>query len=250
MGNDIDSIMSNPIGQPMATVRRTHQKLRIERAERVYWKDILQQLRTAGNTGRLVHCRVHAVSTAVLNLPAGSSRSPSKVPDGRRHGKSPIDPPALSWLTRSQAAACSRQIFAFSRDGGLPLSRYLYRIHPLTHTPVYCVWFSCLVSLLLGLLAFAGPAAIGAIFSLVVTGQYVAYSIPIACRFFGGQEWVPGPFSLGRLVSRTPSLNPTCTPLTTKGQRASPSRSSRSSGWPSPSRSSCSRRRPQSRART
>lgn len=70
-----------------------------------------------------------------------------------------------------------------------------------THTPVNCVWFSCFVSLLLGLLAFAGPLAIGAIFTLVVTGQYVAYSIPIACRFFGGAEWVPGPFSLGRLVS-------------------------------------------------
>ena len=48
------------------------------------------------------------------------------------------------------------------------------------------------------MLAFAGPAAISAIFSLVVAGQYVAYSIPIASRFFGGQEFVPGPFYLGR----------------------------------------------------
>ena len=99
-----------------------------------------------------------------------------------------------------QATACSRQIFAFSRDGGLPGSKYLYRINPTTHTPVNCVWFSCFISLLLGLLAFAGPAAIGAIFSLVVTGQYVAYSIPIACRFFGGSAWTPGPFTLGRFV--------------------------------------------------
>lgn len=68
------------------------------------------------------------------------------------------------------------------------------------------MWFACFISLLLGLLAFAGPVAIGAIFSLVVTGQYVAYSIPIACRFFGGAEWVPGPFSLGRMVS-SPSLD-------------------------------------------
>lgn len=96
------------------------------------------------------------------------------------------------------AATCSRQIFAFSRDGGLPLSRWLYRMHPWTQTPVTCVWFACGASLLLGLLAFAGPAAIGAIFSLVPTGQFVAYSIPIACRFLGGAEWVPGPFTLGR----------------------------------------------------
>ena len=69
-----------------------------------------------------------------------------------------------------------------------------------THTPVNCVWFACFTSLLLGLLAFAGPAAIGAIFSLVPTSQFIAYSIPITCRFFGGAEWVPGPFKLGRMV--------------------------------------------------
>ena len=79
-----------------------------------------------------------------------------------------------------------------------------------THTPVNCVWFACFTSLLLGLLAFAGPAAIGAIFSLVPTGQFVAYSIPIACRFFGGQEWVPGPFTLGRMVRVFPSFDALC----------------------------------------
>ncbi|THG97090.1 hypothetical protein EW026_g4846 [Hermanssonia centrifuga] len=106
---------------------------------------------------------------------------------------SPIGQP-MATLT-----ACSRQIFAFSRDGGLPFSRYLRRINPHTQTPVNSVWFAAFVSLLLGLLAFAGPAAIGAIFSLVVTGQYTAYSIPITCRFFGGAEWTPGPFNLGRM---------------------------------------------------
>jgi len=98
----------------------------------------------------------------------------------------------------SMMTACSRQIFAFSRDGGLPFSRYLYRMNKYTQTPVNCVWFAAFISLLLGLLAFAGPAAIGAIFTLVVTGQYIAYSIPILCRFYGGVEWVPGPFTLGK----------------------------------------------------
>ena len=57
------------------------------------------------------------------------------------------------------------------------------------------------MSLLLGLLSFAGPSAIGAVFSLVVAGQYVAYSIPIAARFIGGRNIQPGPFNLGKLVS-------------------------------------------------
>ncbi|PBK99470.1 amino acid transporter [Armillaria gallica] len=99
----------------------------------------------------------------------------------------------------SMLTACSRQIFAFSRDGGLPFSRWLYFVHPHSHTPVHCVWAVVFISLLLGLLGFAGNVAIGAIFSLVVTGQYIAYSIPISARYLGGKKIKPGPFSLGKL---------------------------------------------------
>ena len=100
----------------------------------------------------------------------------------------------------NQLTTCSRQIFAFSRDGGLPLSKWLYNVNKRTHAPVHAVWFSVIMSLLLGLLSFAGPSAIGAVFSLVVAGQYVAYSIPIAARFIGGRNIQPGPFNLGKLV--------------------------------------------------
>ena len=57
------------------------------------------------------------------------------------------------------------------------------------------------VSLLLGLLAFAGAAAITAVFSLGVAGQNVAYSIPIVARFLCKDKFIPGPFFLGKLVS-------------------------------------------------
>ncbi|KAJ7124099.1 amino acid/polyamine transporter I [Mycena crocata] len=91
----------------------------------------------------------------------------------------------------------SRQTFAFSRDGALPFSRFLYKIHPVTGTPVHCVWFSATCAALLGLIPFAGPAATGALFSLGVVGQYVANSIPITARFLGGQPFKKGPFNLG-----------------------------------------------------
>ena len=97
--------------------------------------------------------------------------------------------------------ASSRQTFAFSRDGALPGSKYLYRINSITGTPVNCVWFGAFVGYLLGLLAFAGQAAIGAIFSLGVAAQYTAYTIPIASRFIFKNDFKPGPFSLGILVS-------------------------------------------------
>jgi hypothetical protein len=80
--------------------------------------------------------------------------------------------------------ATSRQVFAFSRDGAMPFSGTLYRMNSFTDTPVNsryhltfqymiimfpivsAVWFSVFVSALLGLLAFAGEAAIGAVFSV------------------------------------------------------------------------------------
>ncbi len=63
------------------------------------------------------------------------------------------------------------------------------------------VWAAAFIALLLGLLAFAGPTANSAIFSLAIAGQYIAYTIPILSRFLGGRQWTPGPFSLGRFVS-------------------------------------------------
>ncbi len=75
-----------------------------------------------------------------------------------------------------------------------------------TRTPKHQSWpsFFCAVfAMLLGLLSFAGTAAIGAIFTMGVVCTYTAYSIPIAARHLGGQKFTPGPFSLGFLVSFT-----------------------------------------------
>ena len=98
--------------------------------------------------------------------------------------------------------ACSRQTFAFPRDGALPLSRCLYRMNKHTHTPVNCVWEVTGAGILLGLLAFAGKSTIDAIFNLAIVGLYLAFAIPIASRLFGGSVWRPGPFSLRKLVSK------------------------------------------------
>ncbi|TFK80803.1 APC amino acid permease [Polyporus arcularius HHB13444] len=97
----------------------------------------------------------------------------------------------------SMLLAASRQSFAFSRDGALPFSNWLYRMNAYTRTPVNTVWFVAISSILLGLLAFAGDSAINAIFSMSITALYVAYAIPIAARFLGDNEFTPGPFNLG-----------------------------------------------------
>lgn len=104
----------------------------------------------------------------------------------------------------SMLLAASRQSFAFSRDGALPFSFWLYRMNSFTKTPVNTVWFSGVGAILMGLLAFAGTQAINAVFSISVVALYVAYSIPIVARFLFNNDFKPGPFSLGRWVRLLP----------------------------------------------
>ncbi|KAJ6619043.1 amino acid/polyamine transporter I, partial [Mycena sp. CBHHK59/15] len=90
-----------------------------------------------------------------------------------------------------------RQSYAFSRDGALPFSRWLYRMNSFTRTPVNTVVFDAFFSLILGLLVFAGPQAINAVFAISVTALYIAYAIPIVARFAGNNDFKLGPFNLG-----------------------------------------------------
>lgn len=71
-----------------------------------------------------------------------------------------------------------------------------------TQTPVNTVFYVAFFSLLLGLLAFAGPEAINAIFSLSIVALYIAYAIPIFARFAFNNDFTPGPFNLGVFVRK------------------------------------------------
>ncbi|PPQ70541.1 hypothetical protein CVT25_003962, partial [Psilocybe cyanescens] len=57
----------------------------------------------------------------------------------------------------------------------------------------FCVVVAILV-VALGLLVFAGDQAINAIFTLSVVGPYYAYTVPIAARFLGDNNFKHGPF--------------------------------------------------------
>lgn len=132
--------------------------------------------------------------------------------------------------------AASRQSFAFARDGALPLSKLLYRVNTYTGTPINTVWFDCGAALLIGSLALLGRGAISAVFTISVTATYVEYMTPIVSRFVFENDFKPGPFSLGVLVSL--ALSPyvvggrTLTSFCGRVHRSRPS--------PLPSCSSCS----------
>ncbi|OQO03957.1 hypothetical protein B0A48_10599 [Cryoendolithus antarcticus] len=93
----------------------------------------------------------------------------------------------------------SRVVFAFSRDGALPGSRWWSNVDKRTKTPVFATWGVLTVAALLGLLMFASPVAIGAVFSIGAIAQYVSFTTPVALKlFFDNGRFKPGPWNLGK----------------------------------------------------
>ncbi|KAK0459134.1 uncharacterized protein EV420DRAFT_304924 [Desarmillaria tabescens] len=67
--------------------------------------------------------------------------------------------------------SASQQTCVFSRDGALPLSAVSYQINSHTGTPTNCVCVCVFIAAMLGLLSFAGSAAIGAIFTMDIPSR-------------------------------------------------------------------------------
>ncbi|KAK4503849.1 hypothetical protein PRZ48_004764 [Zasmidium cellare] len=102
----------------------------------------------------------------------------------------------------------SRIMFAYSRDGAVPGSRIWSTVDKRFKTPVYATWGVLLIAALVGLLLFAGPVAINAVFTIVAIGQYTSFTVrgeildfdtPIALKlFFNNGRFKPGPWHLGK----------------------------------------------------
>ena len=50
----------------------------------------------------------------------------------------------------ASVTANSRMIYAFSRDGALPGSKYWHRINPKTRTPTNSIWLGVVLSAIVG----------------------------------------------------------------------------------------------------
>jgi amino acid transporter len=98
--------------------------------------------------------------------------------------------------------SASRMTFAFSRDGAIPGHRLWRRLGG-NGTPTYAVLFVAVAALVITLPAYfpnsAGfPVAFFAVTSIAVIGLYIAYTIPVFLRWRKGDDFVPGPWTLGR----------------------------------------------------
>lgn len=97
----------------------------------------------------------------------------------------------------AQLVDASRVVFAFSRDGALPGSKYWSRINSYTKTPVWAVFFVVVGAALLGLLALQTVAGL-ALFSCAVIALYISYAIPIFIRLISANDFQKGPWHLGK----------------------------------------------------
>ncbi|MBA3349372.1 MAG: amino acid permease [Actinobacteria bacterium] len=98
----------------------------------------------------------------------------------------------------SSVTANSRMIYAFSRDGALPGSRFWHKINPRTRTPTNSIWLAAGGAFLLALPYLWSPVAYFAVTSIAVIGLYIAYVIPVYLRLKAGDQFDRGPWHLGR----------------------------------------------------
>jgi len=91
----------------------------------------------------------------------------------------------------------TRQIFAFSRDGAMPGSRWWHSVSTRTRTPVKAVWLAAACSLVLVVPGWWSDTAFTAVVSVNVVGLFLAYAVPIFLRL-RLPDFEHGPWHLGR----------------------------------------------------
>ena len=101
--------------------------------------------------------------------------------------------------------SASRMIFAFSRDGGLPLSKALSTVSVKYRTPVAAIWTASILAVLFVWLAtavsIAGTSAYTIVVSCTVIFLFFSFIIPIVLGVFawGTSKWPSmGPWNIGR----------------------------------------------------
>jgi amino acid transporter len=109
------------------------------------------------------------------------------------------------FCTTACLTSASRMTFAFSRDGAIPGSSWLSKVHARTRIPANAVIFVAVVGILITLPALIQvdingapvPVAFYAVVSVAVNGHNLAFLIPIFQRWRLGAAFVPGSWTLG-----------------------------------------------------
>jgi amino acid transporter len=123
---------------------------------------------------------------------------------GERAGRAAMGLAAVAmWFAGlSSVTSASRMLFAFARDGGVPMAGLLRRVHPRTRTPVVAT-AACVVApgLLVAATARASASVFLAVAALATIALYASYALPIALGVAArrsGRWKRRGPWSFGR----------------------------------------------------
>ncbi len=87
----------------------------------------------------------------------------------------------------ASVTANSRMLFAFSRDGAVPGSKFWHHISKRSHVPVHSAWFGAVGAFILSVPYMWSAVAYGAVTSIAVIGLYVAYLTPVFLRRINGR---------------------------------------------------------------
>lgn len=101
----------------------------------------------------------------------------------------------------NNVATCSRQLFAFARDQGVPFSLFLSYVRPGWDIPVNSVIVSFAITISLSLINIGSTVAFNSIASLGTCALISSYIISTACMFvkrWKGEALLPCKFSLGK----------------------------------------------------
>jgi len=104
---------------------------------------------------------------------------------------------AMWFCGLSSITSNSRMLFAFARDGGLPLSRFVASVSPRFRSPHVAVWVSAAAALAVAL----WTPAYSAMVALSTIALYASYGVPIALGYRARKSgrWTRrGPWDLGR----------------------------------------------------
>lgn len=102
-------------------------------------------------------------------------------------------------------AGCSRIIWAFARDKGLPISEFLSHVGERRQVPFRAILLSVIIQVLLGLINIGSYFAFSAFVNSAAVTLYITYIVPVILgllKRMRGEHIPYGPFQLGRW--RTP----------------------------------------------
>jgi amino acid transporter len=101
----------------------------------------------------------------------------------------------------SSVGVTARMTFALARDGGLPLSTWVSKLHTTYYSPVNAIVFVFTFDFFILLLPLDnnGAVAFYSIIGLAVIGFHLSYAIPIILKiYFAPSDFPSTPYSLGR----------------------------------------------------